>query len=258
MSFFPVLRASWARVAAMLLLPAMAVSPALTGCGTTKQARSVMPSGFLENYSGLRKGIGDEPLLVYGNPAADCRKYTKLIIDPVTLWARGDHSSMQQLSEEDRDMLRTLGYQAISGAAAGAGLQIVTQPGAEVMRIRAAFTEAAKANVLLEDASIAAPYVSGAATVYAEAKGQGLFTGDEAFEVEMLDSLTGERLYAAVDKRVGLLDVRNFGGWDPLKAALKVWQDRGAQRMQSCRQTGSFLLKPHEEGWQQDIERYRP
>ena len=38
---------------------------ALMSCGATKQARSVEPSGFLKDYSGLRPGDEDEALLLY-------------------------------------------------------------------------------------------------------------------------------------------------------------------------------------------------
>lgn len=55
-------------------LPGAVAVALLCGCGATKQAREVQPSGFLGSYSSLRKGNGDEPLLVYANPAADCRK----------------------------------------------------------------------------------------------------------------------------------------------------------------------------------------
>lgn len=229
-----------------------------TGCGTTKAARSVTPSGFLGNYSDLRTGVGNEPLMVYGNPDADCSRYTKAMFDPVELWARGDNSSLQQLSEADRDKLRGLGMQALRSTFAQAGYRVVTTPGPGVMRVRAAFTEAEKANVLLEDVSAVAPYVSGAATLYAEGKGQALFTGDVAYELEYLDSLTGERLSASVDKRVGLMDIRNTDPWDSINAALAVWQERGIKRLQTCHQTGSFTARPSEETWEQKVEPYRP
>ncbi|CAI8767727.1 DUF3313 domain-containing protein [Methylococcus capsulatus] len=55
-------------------LPGAVAVALLCGCSATKQAREVQPSGFLGSYSSLRKGNGDGPLLVYANPAADCRK----------------------------------------------------------------------------------------------------------------------------------------------------------------------------------------
>ncbi|MBM4200660.1 MAG: DUF3313 domain-containing protein, partial [Gammaproteobacteria bacterium] len=237
------------RAAAGLYLSilAAAIPLALAGCGTTKEARSVTPAGFLGNYSDFRRGVGNEPYLIYANPTADCRKYTKVMIDPVTLWSRGDDSSLQKLEEKDRDMLRALGSETLRQTVTQAGLTVVDEPGPDVMRMRAAFTDAEKANVLLEDISAAAPYVSGAATLYAEEKGQALWTGDVAYEMEFLDSMTGERLSAAVDKRVGLLDIRNLDAWDSVRAALKVWQERGTKRLISCQQTGSFTTRPREQ-----------
>jgi hypothetical protein len=218
----------------------------------------VTPSGFLGNYSDLHPGVGNEPLMVYGNPDADCSRYTKVMFDPVELWARGDNSSLQQLSEADRDKLRSLGITSLRSTFTQAGFKVVSTPGPDVMRVRGAFTEAEKANVLLEDVSAVAPYVSGAATVYAEGKGQALFTGDVAYELEYLDSLTGKRLSASVDKRVGLMDIRNTDPWDSINAALAVWQERGIRRLQACHQTGSFAARPREETWEQRVEPYRP
>jgi hypothetical protein len=48
------------------------LSVMLTGCGATKQARSVTPSGFLQDlYPEMREGKGNEALLVYRNPRVD-------------------------------------------------------------------------------------------------------------------------------------------------------------------------------------------
>lgn len=240
------------------LLAVLVVASLLSACSTTKQAREVELSGFLRDYSILHHGTGNEPLLWYANARADCTKYGKVMIDPVTLWGKDADSSLGNLSGEDRDMLRHLGYQAMHDTFTRAGFTVVSSPGRDVLRARAAITEAEKANVLLEDVSVVAPYASAAATVYAETKGQGLFTGDMAWEAEYLDSLTGERLAASVDKRVGLMDLRNTSGWDFLREALSTWKDRGVQRLQMCRQTGSFLAHSTEQTFSEKIEPYRP
>jgi Protein of unknown function (DUF3313) len=246
------------RKTAEFAIIALLATAGLSACSTTKEARSVTPSGFLGDYSNLHPSVANEPLLVYGNPTADCRQYTQVMFDPVTLWARSDDSSLQQLSETDRDKLRALGARALRVTFTEAGFSTVATPGTHVMRVRAAFTEAEKANVLLEDVSAVAPYVSGAATLYAEGKGQALFTGDVAYEMEFVDSLSGERLAASVDKRVGLMDIRNTDPWDSINAAIKVWQERGLKRLQACQRTGSFLSRPREQNWDQKVESYRP
>jgi hypothetical protein len=61
------------------------------GCASTKQARDVDASklsGFLDDYSILRKGVAEEALLVYRNPQALWPVYKNIIIDPAEIWLR--------------------------------------------------------------------------------------------------------------------------------------------------------------------------
>ncbi|WP_169601576.1 DUF3313 domain-containing protein [Methylococcus geothermalis] len=247
----PLFHDSSSRTGALLAVAAVAC---LCGCSATKQARDVEPSGFLGSYSSLRKGKGEEPLLVYANPAADCRKYTKVMIDPVTLWAKSGDSWLQKLEPKDRDMLRKLGTDTLLDVMNKARFEVVSRPGPDVMRVRLALTEAEKANVLLKEGTVLAPYVTAPAALYSETTGQALFTGDAAFELEILDSLTGQRMYAAADKRVGKLDVRDFHEWDDVKEAFKSWGERGARRLVQCRMTGSFVSSPKEQSFEEKID----
>lgn len=239
---------------------ALAIALSLVGCGSTKQARSVNASGFLGDYSQLKPPAENstDPLLVYANPAADCRKYKSIMLDPVTLWAKEDNSSFAKLEPADRDYLLTEANKTLRETVAKGGYPLVDQPGPDVMRIRAALTEAEKSNVMMKEVSILAPYASAAATVWAEGKGQALFTGDAAYEVEALDSVTGERLFAAVDKRVGKMDPRNYHSWDDVVDSLKSWEERGVKRLAHCRQTGSFALSPKEKSFSEKMDKYAP
>jgi len=239
---------------------ALSLALALAGCGSTKQARSISASGFLGDYSQLKPAAGsaDDPLLIYANTGADCRQYKALQIDPVTLWAKADGSSFAKLEPADRAMLTGEFEKALREAAAKAGFPVVEAAGPGVLRVRAALTEAEKSNVMMKEASIVAPYASGAATVWAESKGQALFTGDAAFEVEVLDSLSGDRLYAAADKRVGKMDPRNYHAWDDVKDSIKVWSERAVKRLVNCRATGSFALSPQEKSFSDKIDKYMP
>ena len=232
----------------------------ITGCGSTKQARSVSASGFLGDYSQLKAGSAntDDPLLVYANPNADCKKYKSILLDPVTLWGKADGSSFANLEPADRNFLTTTADKAIHETVAKAGYLVVNTPGSDVMRMRVALTEGGKSNVLMKEISILAPYASGAATVWSEAKGQALFTGDAAFELEILDSVTGERLYAAADKRVGKMDPRNYHSWDDVTESIKAWSERGIKRLTHCRVSGSFVAAPKEKSLSDKIDKYMP
>lgn len=239
----------------MILIAALLAS---TGCATTKKARTVDTSGFLGDYSQLQKGGEGMPLLYYGNPSADCRNYDKVIIDPMALWATSVDSPLASLNSEDRRMLVTMGTHTLHDIAIHSGFQVVNSPGRGVMRVRAAFTEADQANVPLKEVSIVAPYVSGAAAVWSEYQGQAEFTGAAAIELELLDSRTGERLYAMVDKRVGKMDPRNYQRWDDVKAAVAAWREGGIRRLTTCHTSGSFVPKPRELSLEQQIEQYQP
>ena len=230
----------------------------ITGCATTKQARSVEESGFLKNYSNLHKGVGDEPLYLYDNPKANCKQYDSVIIEPVILWEGSGNSSIKELSADDREKIRGFAQAAFDEVYEKSGYKIVNQPGPNVMRVRAAITDAEKSNVLLEDATLIAPYVTAPAMALSEAKGQGLFTGALAFEMEALDSLHGDRLTATVDKRVGLLDLRNFSAWDNARDIINVWKDRALKRIKLCRETGSFQVRYHDTSVDHELEDIRP
>lgn len=240
------------------LISALLCLAGIGGCGTTKEARFVTPSGFLGDYSQLRHGGGNLPLLVYGNPDADCRKYDKIMIDPVTLWAKGADSPFAQLDPADRGILIGQANQTLRDIATHAGFDVAHRLGPGVIRIRAAITEAEKANVPLRDISIVAPYVGGAAVAWSEFSGQAAFTGGAAIEAELLDAVSGKRLYAAVDKRVGELDLRGTTAWDDVKGAFASWRDQATKRLQRCRITGSFVPEPAEMSVEQQLEIYRP
>lgn len=73
----------------------------IVGC-VAKQSRQVEQSGFLGDYSQFREAKENEALHVYVNPKADCRKYKKVIIDPVTLWGKAEDSPLAELDEKDQ------------------------------------------------------------------------------------------------------------------------------------------------------------
>lgn len=155
-------------------------------------------------------------------------------------------------------MLVTMGTHTLHDIAINSGFQVVDHRGRGVMRVRMAFTEADQANVPLKEVSVIAPYVSGAAAAWSEYKGQAEFTGAAAIEIELLDSRTGERLYAMVDKRVGKMDPRNYERWDDVKAAVAAWREGGIRRLTACHTSGSFVPKPREPSLEQQIEQYQP
>lgn len=80
-----------------------------SACSTTYDARNVKKSGFLGDYSEFKAGGEGQAQLRYIAPDAAeiCKKYIGVIIDPVTIWTKGD-SSLANVSQEDREMLAGL------------------------------------------------------------------------------------------------------------------------------------------------------
>src|ERR1700690_1500912 len=116
----------------------------LTACSTTHQARSVTESGFLKDYSLLKPGTGDEAKLHYIDPAVNWTLYTRVYIEPVTLWHSDDpNSKLGKLDQEDQQLLVNYFHTALSNSLSK-DYRIVDQAGPGVLVVHAALTEAKK------------------------------------------------------------------------------------------------------------------
>jgi hypothetical protein len=138
-------------------------------------------------------------------PGADFRGYTKVMIDPAQVafkknWLRTINSQRtvgQRVSEEDAERIATSmrsGFQSLFARAfRKAGFDVVTEPGADVLRLAPAIT----------DVYINAPDVLSDV-------GRRVYTveaGEATLALEAHDSVTGALLGRAVDKR----EARAFG-----------------------------------------------
>src|SRR5262245_37635400 len=56
------------------------------GCSVTQSARQVTESGFLADYSRLHKGSEDQAELVYIRSGVPWKSYSKMLLDPGTVW----------------------------------------------------------------------------------------------------------------------------------------------------------------------------
>jgi Protein of unknown function (DUF3313) len=232
------------------MLAGLLLTLSIVGCGA-KQYRRVENSGFLGDYSQLQKAKGNEALYVYVNPKADCRKYSKVILEPATLWSETEDSPLASLDEKDQKMLITRGWGTIYDAMRKADFRIVDKPGTDVIRVRGAITEATKSKVMLANITALAPYVWQAATLWGIGTGKWPFLGELSGEMEITDSVTGERLMAGVDKVVGTMgsNMDPRARWDDVRKGFDFWRDRMGKRMVSCRETGSFEMPKDDRSW---------
>lgn len=202
------------------------------GACATFQARSVKTTGFLGDYSQLKPGTDGQALLVYVDPDANLKSYTRVLMDSVKLYA-SQKNSMDTVSPEDRKKLLNYTDAAIRRKLAKDYIFVQT-PGPGVMRLRVALTEAEAANVTMDTISTVLPVGLALAGLQTAATGACSFVGSAGVEAEMLDSQTGKRLFAAMDRRVGGKvsgQGDKFDEWRTVQSAIDFWAQRLQKRL---------------------------
>jgi len=219
------------------LLASLFMTFFVAGCATTTEQpkagimgeKAPLPhSGFLGDYSQLKPGKEGQAALVYLNPAAQWSKYNKIIIEPVQFWAAPD----TQVPPSDQEVLASYFYNALKE-----NLQkhftLVDKPGPDVMKLQTALTDATASTPVLRSASVVIPQVRVLNTAQSLATGSYAFVGTAQAEGQIIDSRTGERLAAAVDKRAGGMGLKAAAQWKwgDAQNAMDYWAQRIAQRI---------------------------
>lgn len=197
-----------------LALWGILASLALNGCSTTRQTRGAEQTGFLRDYSQLEKGKGKQAQWIYIDSEADFESYDKVLLEPVTIWFAPD-SDLYKIPQEDLERLATYLHAALIKQLEQ-DYTIVNQAGPGVMRVRAAITEATGSRVVLGVISSTIPQLRMLGSIIQLGADTSLLVGSATVEAEILDSLSGERLIAAVDER---------SGTHVLKGSTKTWND---------------------------------
>jgi hypothetical protein len=211
---------------------AVCLATVLVACQTTRQTRNVQAQGFLRDYSDLRKGEGDEAQLIYINPDVNWPRYDSIMIDSVTIWY---NAKTEDLPAQDRKNLTDLLYGALHERL-GQDYKIVDYPGPNTLRLRVAITEAKGAKVVGNTITTIVPQARLLSTLSGLATNTQVFVGKAAIEGEITDSMSGERLAAAVDERAGAKSLRGIGGkWKDVDNAFKYWAERIQKRLAELR-----------------------
>jgi hypothetical protein len=218
----------------------------VTGCASTQEAKSVEKSGFLGDYSLLKEGqrstisegAEDEALWVYKNPAADWRKYRKVILDPVTVWTSGKDSQLKDVSVEDRQRLSALLWKTFNESLRK-DYEMTSQAGPDVMRIQAAITEAESSNAFLDTVTSIVPQTRLLSGMKSLATGVSAFTGSASAEIKVTDSDTGVILFEAVDRRGGTKSLSGVtNSWNDVEESYRFWAEK--VRYRACQWRGGM------------------
>jgi len=184
-------------------LPLVALCLLTLNACTTTQKVDIKQSGvncaFIGNDCSLLAPGGKEQAgLRYINPAAKWSQYNKILISPVTYWG----SDSSKLSAADQQMLVNYTSQQFKEEL-GQKFQIVDQAGPGVMKIDAALIDAESATPGLRSISIIVPQAHMLSNLKYLATGSMPFVGGAQGEIKITDSVSGQVLGLAVDKRIG-------------------------------------------------------
>ena len=219
----------------------------LGGCAATKQARDVEQSGFLGDiYPLLREGKEGEALLVYRPEHIDPARaatYTKILLDPVTIW-RGQESHMKGLSKEELQALADHFYSLLY-VTLKEDYEMVEKPGPHTLKIQVAITEVEKSNVGLDVVSTIIPQARALSAIKGLATGKPAFVGEASIEAKISDGETGKLLAAVADRRVGgkKLDAELFDSWGDVNEIFDYWAKLARFRLCEAR-AGSNCVMP--------------
>jgi hypothetical protein len=206
-----------------LALLVLAAGSALTfsGCGASYQARSMeIKDSLLINPAILEKGTDGQALYRYVNPKADFKSYSKILIDPVIISKSADMAADEA---ENYQKLVNNAFVLLNDQLKN-DYSIVKSPEPGALRVQMAILAASSASKVRSVTSTVLPIGIAINLVKYGATGKPTAVGDITVELKITDAATGELLGAAVDQRVGGMNIA--GAWDSWRTAdgaLEYW-----------------------------------
>ena len=167
---------------------------ALSSCATGGKS----PSGILSNFAQLDAGYGTENAVSsYVKPGADLKHYDSVIIDPVTTVV-----ATPGISAAVTEQLAAYLSESLHGQMAGQ-LKVVSAAGPKTLRVRTGLTDVITADQAGK--GVTAVHAAPRATLSGKLASAEVadFVSKVSFEGEILDSVSGERLVALIDHRLG-------------------------------------------------------
>ena len=192
----------------------------LVGCAS---APKEAPTGFLKNYPQFQQGPSDGVDRIYTKPGMDLNKYNRVMLDEVQFFLKKSAAEQGIQASELKELSDTF-HRAIFEAL-GNAYPLVTEPGADVLRVRLAITDIETSNPAVSGITTVLPV--GLAVSVAKKATTGSYTGvgGASMEVEFLDSMSNERLAAAIDTFDGS-KMSGFSKLGATKEAFEFWAKR--------------------------------
>ncbi len=201
-------------------------------------------SRFIDNMPQLTKDPGRAGAMIWTKPDLNRAAYTRVLIEPIAIFI----SPTSEYQDLDANELKAIadGFSETFTKTLEPEIAVLNTPGPGVVYMRAALT-----NVKLTQKKrglLGYTPIGLVVTAVADAGGARISLKDAALEVEMLDSVTGERLGVLVDPALTIAakekPQQNFDGaatptttgsetlsWDSINEVFKFYAERFKARM---------------------------
>lgn len=180
-------------------------------------------SGFLQNYEDLKPGPKGGVQERYLKEGVDFKQYKKIMLDSVVFFLADDAEYKGINAEDMKELSDTFNKSVVDALAKD--YPLVAEAGPDVMRVRVAITSLKPSKPASAAVTTVLPVGLALSFVKKGVTGEYTGVGSTGVEVEFLDSLTNERIAAAVDEKPGG-KLSGFAKWSASKEAFEFWAGR--------------------------------
>ncbi len=203
-----------------LLAPGLSIALLLAACVPKPR---VEPTGYLGDYTGFEREPGGGNALIYRKPELDLARYHRVIVDPVVVSMSADSAGK---AIDPADLMTLSNYlQTALVVALRDTYPVIEEPAEYALRLRVAITDVVATRPALNTIGTLFVPARAASAAKRVITGTDLFVGEVAIEAEAVDSLTGERLMARVDRKAGDKFTLKEGAtsWGHVEKAFRDW-----------------------------------
>ena len=207
-----------------IALVTFTISCASTGASSKGAAAAPQTEGFLNGYyKDLQPGPEGGAKMRWLKPGVDFGKYNKVMLDSVIFFLADDceyKGCDPQAMKELADACNLQVVNALKGT-----YPIVAEPGPDVVRIRFAITDLQQSRPVLSAVTTVVPIGLGISILKKGATGSWTGSGATGAELMAIDSMSGDVIAVAQDKRTAGFGER-FTKWGSAEDAFKFWGER--------------------------------
>lgn len=200
----------------------------LTSCMATQPLK---PTGYLLNYEQLKPLNEAGTTLYYENPEVPWGKYRAVMFEEVIVTLHKE-AEEREIDPETTEKMRNYFRLALANNACGR-LVFTNKPAEDTLLLRTAIIDLKPVNVVSNIITRGLLHIP-------------VDFGHAAIEGELQDSVTGERLVAIVDRKIGsfINPGHSYTTWGAVKGAFNSWAQQLAQILDRNLSTVHNLQSP--------------